>query len=125
VSAIERLSLTMRVMLEVGVVAALADWGIQTGQGTTAKVLLGLGVPLVGFGLWGAVDFHRARHAEGLRLVQELVISGLAAVAWYAAGAHLLGVALAAWSIVYHALVYASGARLLKPVSAPSHRAAL
>ena len=124
-SAREGFSLVLRVMLEVGVVIALADWGIHTGQGTPAKVLLGVGAPLVGFGFWGAVDFHRARHAEGLRLLQELVVSGLAAVAWYATGAHLLGVTLAAWSILYHAFVYASGARLLKSVTPSSHRAAL
>ena len=119
-SAIERLRLTLRVMLEVGVVAALAGWGIHTGQGAAAKVMLGAGVPLVGFGFWGAVDFRRARHAEGLRLLQELAVSGFAAGALYATGAHALGIAVAALSIVYHALVYASGARLLKPVDAPA-----
>ena len=103
----------------------LAYWGIHTGRGIVAKVLLGVGAPLVGFGFWGAMDFRRARHAEGLRLLQELVVSGLAALAWYASGAHLLGVAVAAWSIAYHAVVYASGARLLKPVTARSHRTAL
>jgi hypothetical protein len=41
-----------------------------------------LGAPLVGFGFWGAVDFHQAgRFAEPLRLIQELAISALAAVA--------------------------------------------
>ena len=69
----------------------------------------------IGFGLWGAVDFHRSRHGEMLRLVQELVISGLAAAACYAAGRHALAIALATLSIVYHALVYASGASLLTP----------
>jgi hypothetical protein len=79
----------------------------------------------LGFGFWGAVEFHGARHAEGLRVLQELVVSGLAALAWYVSGAHLLGVALAAWSILYHAFVYASDARLLKSVMPSSHRAAL
>jgi Protein of unknown function (DUF2568) len=114
-SPIQRLNLGLRVLLEVGVVVALGYWGVHTGQGTTAKLALGIGAPLLGFGLWGAVDFHRARRAESLRLVQELLISGLAAVAWYAAGAHALGITLAAVSILYHALVYASGERLLKP----------
>jgi hypothetical protein len=125
VSARERISLALRVLLEVGVVIALADWGIHTGQGMAAEILLGVGAPLVGFGFWGAVDFHRARHAEGLRFLQELVVSGLAAVAWYASGAHVLGVTLAAWSILYHAFVYASGSRLLKSVTPSPHRAAL
>ena len=118
-SAIERLRLTLRAVLEVGVVAGLAYGGIHTGQGPAAKVLLGVGAPLVGFGFWGAVDFRRVRHAEGLRLLQELVISGFAAGAFYAAGVHPLGIAVAALSILYHALVYVSGARLLEPDDAP------
>jgi Protein of unknown function (DUF2568) len=114
-SPIQKLNLTLRVLLELSVVVALGYWGVHAGQSTSAKVLLGIGAPLVGFGLWGAVDFHRSRHGEMLRLVQELVISGLAAAACYAAGRHAPAIALATLSIVYHALVYASGARLLTP----------
>jgi hypothetical protein len=111
---VQKLNLTLRVLLELGVVAALAGWGIHAGQSTAAKVLLGIGAPLVGFGFWGAVDLHRSRHGEVPRVVQELVISGLAAAAWYSAGTVALALALALLSVVYHTLVYASGARLLK-----------
>jgi uncharacterized protein DUF2568 len=114
-SAMQKVNLTLRVLLELGVVAALAYWGVHAGQSGFAKVLLGIGAPLVGFGLWGAVDFHRSGHGEILRLVQELLISGLAAAAWYAAGPHGLAIALATLSIVYHTFVFASGERLLKP----------
>jgi hypothetical protein len=113
----ERVTLVSRVLMEVGIVVALATWGYHTGSGTAAKILFAIAAPAVGFGLWGAVDFRRAgRLAEPLRLAEELVISGLAAAAWYAAGRHALGIALAALSVLYHALVYASGARLLSPV---------
>ena len=114
-SPVQKLNLILRVLLEVGVVAALAYWGAHTGESTAAKLLLGIGAPVVGFGFWGAVDFHRFRHAELLRLAQELAVSGVAAAAWYASGAHGLAIALAGLSIAYHALVYASGARLLDP----------
>jgi hypothetical protein len=111
-----RLNLALRVLLEVGIVVALASWGYHAGGGTGAKIALAVGAPVVGFGFWGAVDFHRAgRLAEPLRLLQELAVSGLAAAAWYAAGRHGLGIALGVLSVVYHALVYASGARLLQP----------
>jgi hypothetical protein len=112
----ERLNLILRVLVELGVVAGLAYWGVHAGSSTGTKVLFGIGAPALGFGFWGAVDFHRAgRLAEPARLIQELAVSGLAALAWYAAGRHGAGIALAALSVVYHALVYASGARLLKP----------
>ncbi len=110
------LNLPLRVLMEIGVVAALSYWGFHTGSSTAMKIVLEVGAPVVGFGLWGLIDFHQAgRFSEPLRLLQELVISGAAAVALYASGQHVLGLALASLSIVYHALVYASGERLLKP----------
>ncbi len=101
--------------------AGLAYWGVHTGDSTAAKVALGIVAPLVGFGIWGAIDFRQAgRLAEPLRLVEELVISGLAALALYSTGLHALGIALALLSVVYHALVYLQGARLLEPKHQPS-----
>ncbi len=110
----ETLNLTLRAILELGIVVGFGYWGFTAASGTVAKIALGLGAPALLFGFWGAVDFHRARHGEQLRLVQELVISALAAAALWAAGARALGVALAALSVVYHASVYLSGERLLK-----------
>ena len=48
-----------------------------------------------------------------------LIVSLLAALALYAGGSHGLGAGLGGLSIVYHALVYASGERLLKPSATP------
>jgi Protein of unknown function (DUF2568) len=111
----EAITLLLRVTMEAAIVVALGFWGYHTGSSTAASVGLMLAAPVVGFGFWGAVDFHQAgRWAEPLRLTEELVISGLAALAWYAAGHHALGIGLAALSLLYHALVYATGARLLK-----------
>ena len=121
----ERLNLGLRVLLESGIVAGLAYWGVHAGHGTGGELLLGIGAPVLAFGFWGAVDFRRTgRLAEPLRLLQELAVSGLAAAALYAAGRHGLGVGLAALSVVYHALVYASGERLLKPAGRSSGAAA-
>jgi Protein of unknown function (DUF2568) len=109
------INLTVRVTMECGVVAAFADWGVHAGGSTGMKIVLGILAPAVAFGFWGAVDFHQfGRLAEPLRLLEELAISGLAAVALYTAGHHALAVALGALSLLYHALVYATGARLLK-----------
>ncbi|HKI66908.1 MAG TPA: YrdB family protein [Solirubrobacterales bacterium] len=110
--------LALRVLMETGIVVALGWWGFATGDGALSQIALGVGAPVIAFGFWGAVDFRWAgRAAEPLRLTQELAISGLAAVAWYAAGQHALGIALATLSAAYHAVVYLSGERLLKPAS--------
>jgi hypothetical protein len=112
---LQALTLTLRAIMEAGIVGAFAYWGYQAGAGTGMKILLAAGAPLLGFGFWGAVDFHQAgRLAEPIRLFQELAISGLAAVALYATGQHAPGLTLGLVSIVYHALVYLQGGRLLK-----------
>ena len=101
--------------MEAGIVGVFACWGYEAGPGTGMKILLTVGAPALGFGFWGAVDFHQAgRLAEPLRLLQELAISGLAAAALFTAGQHLLGWVLGLVSVVYHALVYLQGGRLLR-----------
>lgn len=113
--ALGRVNLALRGAMELGIVAGLAWWGYHMGKGTLAGVSLGIAAPLLLFGFWGLVDFHKAGSmAEPLRLVQELVISGAAAVALYAAGQHVLGWALGLISVVHHVLVYVLGETLLK-----------
>jgi hypothetical protein len=124
-SPLQRLNLTLRALLEMSVVVALAYWGFRAGDGAAGKILLGVGAPVLGFGFWGAVDFRQAGQlAEPLRLTQELAISAVAAAALLAAGQPGLAIALAALSVVYHGLVYASGARLLAPPPAESRQVA-
>jgi hypothetical protein len=78
----QRLLLSLRVLMEIGVVAALAFWGAHFGGTTAEKIALGIAAPAIGFGFWGAIDFHQAgRLAEPLRLLQELAVSLLAALA--------------------------------------------
>ena len=113
-TAVQRMLLALRVVLEVGVVAGLAWWGYRTGGGGGTGALLAILVPTIGFGIWGAVDFHRAgRLAEPLRLTEELLISGLAAVGLIAVGPASSGWGLLGFSVVYHLLVYTNGERLL------------
>ncbi len=109
-TVLERFNLALRALMELGVVCGLGYWGYRHGG-----VILAVTAPVIGFGFWGAVDFHQAgRAAEPLRLLQELVVSGLAAAAVYTAGSHGPGWMLATVSVVHHALVYATGNRLLK-----------
>jgi len=115
VSAFDRLTLALRVLMEVGIVVGLAIWGVETGQSFAEKVVLGVIAPVAGFGFWAAVDFRGAgRWAEPARLTQELALSGLAALAWYSTGQRVPALLLAALSVAYHAVVYASGRKLLK-----------
>ena len=114
----EGIRLTLRAIMELGVVVGFAYWGYHVGRRPGSRIALAIAAPVVGFGVWGAVDFHRfGRAAEPLRLFEELALSGLAAAGLYVAGQRPVGWALAGLSVFYHVLVYATGGRLLKPRS--------
>jgi|GEM_PF-3611178 len=77
--------------MEFGIVGALAYWGFHIGRNSFLKIILGISAPILIFGFWGLVDFRKAgTMAEYLRLVQELVLLGLAAVALFFSGQHVL-----------------------------------
>jgi hypothetical protein len=108
-------NLALRGLMELGIVIALAYWGYHSGKNTMQSILLSVGAPLLIFGFWSLFDFRKVvATPEPYRLVQELVLSGLAAVAWYSAGQRNFGLALGLISIVHHVLVYVLGERLLK-----------
>jgi hypothetical protein len=108
-------NVALRSLMEFGILAGLAYWGFQTSATLMTKILLGILMPLAVFGFWGLVDFHNAGAlSEILRLVQELVISGLVAFALYLAGQPILAWTLAIISILHHVLVYLLGDTLLK-----------
>jgi Protein of unknown function (DUF2568) len=115
VSSLRWTNVALRGLMEAGIVAAMAYWGAWAGTTAVMKVALGVGAPVVVFGIWGAVDFRRAGAlAEWLRLAEELVLSAVAVAALYVAGQPLFALILAAASIAHHALVYACGDTLLK-----------
>jgi hypothetical protein len=108
------LNVGLRGIMEAGIVVAFAIWGYHAASGVMA-IALAIVVPALGFGFWGAVDFHQAgTFGEPLRLAQELIISMLAAFALYLVGQPIWAWALAIVSVVHHAAVYALGGRLLK-----------
>lgn len=96
-------------------IAAFGYWGYHVGNNGTMKILLGVMVPLIGFGFWGLVDFHQfGKKAETFRLLQELLVTGLAAFALYKTGMHALGWLLVIVSPIHHVLLYSLGEKLLK-----------
>ena len=113
--SLKTINLALRGIMESGIVAGLAYWGFHSGQNTAIKILLCIGAPLLVFGFWGLCDFHNfGKWSETLRLIQELLLSGLAAVALYTTGLHFWGWILGVISIIHHIFVYPLGETLLK-----------
>jgi hypothetical protein len=94
---IKNANLALAFFLELGVLAALGYWGFQTGQGTIAKIGLGIGTPIVAIVIWGMFGAPRSDwQLQGLwYLLLQVIFFGSAAVALFVAGQPVLGVAFA------------------------------
>jgi hypothetical protein len=108
---IKNANLALAFFLELGVLAALAYWGFQTGQGTIARIALGIGAPAVAIVVWALFGSPQAVwHLNGVyRLLLQVVFFGSAAVALFAAGQHVLGVVFALVFVLNTVLVSALG----------------
>jgi hypothetical protein len=98
-------------LLELCVLVALWYWGFRTGQGTIAKIGLGIGAPAVAvvvWGLFGAPNSAWQLH-DPWRLILYVVFFGSAAVALFAAGQRVLGLAFALVFMLNCTLIYALG----------------
>ena len=63
INTLKWLNVGLRAVMELGIVIALGYWGYKSGEGGMIKILLSVSVPLIGFGIWGLVDFHNAGHS--------------------------------------------------------------
>ena len=114
-SKLQAFNIALRGLMELGIILALGYWGYTFGNSMMGKIIWCIGTPLMGFGFWSLVDFHQfGKNSETLRLLQELVVSGIAALALYSTGMHILGWLIVGISILHHVLVYSLGERLLK-----------
>ena len=107
-TTLKNANLALAFLLELGVVAALGFWGFSTGSGVLAKIVLGIGAPLVAIVVWGLFGSPKATwHLDGLwRLLLQIVFFGLAAVALFAAGQRVLGVVFALLFVLNCTLLY-------------------
>jgi Protein of unknown function (DUF2568) len=105
VSGLRGVTLTVRFLCELAMLAGLAYWGFAVGDGAGAWVL-GVGAPLLAAVVWGALVAPKARWPVPIptRVVVELVLFGAAVGALAVAGqplaAVVLGVAALATSLL-------------------------
>jgi hypothetical protein len=76
---LDALLLTVRFLLELAALAALAWWGVRTGETALAKVLLGAGAPLATAVVWGAFIAPKASFAVPAPVHVALQLAVLAA----------------------------------------------
>ena len=94
-------NLTVAFLLELGALAALGYWGVQTGGGPVTKTALGVGAPLLAAVLWGLFAAPRAPVSMPLaKFAVELMVFGAAAAALYVTGHRVLAAAFALLVVV-------------------------
>jgi hypothetical protein len=111
--ALDTIALVLRGTMEAGIVGGLVFWGLRAGSSPLVRVVLAISAPVIVFGFWATVDFRwLGRSAEAMRLVQELAVAALVAVALFAVGSPVLGWSLAAVSVSHHVFARLAADRL-------------
>ncbi|WP_040813730.1 YrdB family protein [Nocardia concava] len=77
-------NLTLAFVLELVAVGALAYWGVRTGRGRTAKIVLGVGMAVAAVVLWGMFAAPQASYSIPVAAVvtKVAVFGGAAAGLW-------------------------------------------
>jgi Protein of unknown function (DUF2568) len=107
-AALRAANLALKFLLELGALAAFAYWGSRTGP-TAVNILLGVGAPLAMAVVWGTWAAPRAarRLERAPRVILELSVFALAALALIAADAPLVAAAFGAAVVLNAALLTA------------------
>lgn len=95
------IALIVRFLCELTMLAALAYWGFNAGNGVSAWVL-GLGAPTLAAVVWGAFVAPKAKRPVSIpvRLAIELVLFGAAAIGLAVVGQPVLAVVFAAAAVI-------------------------
>lgn len=110
-TVLKNANLALAFFLELAVLAALGYWGFSTGQGTLAKIGLGIGVPVLAVVVWALFGAPQAawRLQGPWFLLLRVAFFGSAAIALFAASQRVLGVVFALVFVVNLTLIYIWG----------------
>ncbi len=102
------LNIGLSFLLELLMLAAFGYWGFQTGTSTLIRVVLGIGTPLLAIIIWGIYNAPRSarRLARNPRLLLELFMFSLAALALAAAGQPAAALIFAIFILINLSLAY-------------------
>lgn len=111
--SMQSLNLAFRFILELIALVALALWGFSSSSELIIQLVLGLGAPAVAIAIWGTLVAPKAprRLEDPIRVALEVVIFGVASLAFVAWGSLLLGVLLAASATISLVLMFLWGQR--------------
>ena len=110
-SSLRIINMTIRFLLELCMLAALAYWGFQLAGGWLLRLVAGIGAPLLAATVWGLLIAPKARRrlADPWRFIVELVLFVLAAAALVAVARPSLAALLLVVYLINRLLVLLGG----------------
>ena len=110
-TALDALMYTVRFLLELAALGALAWWGVRTGETALAKVALGAGAPLAAAVVWGLFVAPKATFAVPgpVHVALQVLVFGGAVVALLALRETAAAELFAATVVVNAGALYALG----------------
>lgn len=87
---VKTLNLGVRFLLEILALVIFSFWGLHVTNQVVMKIVLGMGIPILVAAIWGIFGSPKAPYAlSGFsRVLLEVVILGLAALALFYTGKH-------------------------------------
>ena len=106
---VKQANLALALLLELGVLAALAYWGFATGATILLKIALGIGTPAAAILIWAIWGAPRSGHRLQGRAywLLRITFDAAGAIALFVAGQHILGVVFALIAALNCILAYA------------------
>jgi hypothetical protein len=103
---VKSINLGLAFFLELAALMAFAFWGYAASESTIGKILLGIGVPLIGVAVWGIFAAPRSkRRLKGLALLAfKIGFFALAVLALIVAGSTMAALILAVVAAINLAL---------------------
>jgi hypothetical protein len=116
--------------LTLGLLASVAYWGWQTGEGRVGQWILAAGAAAIAGIVWILVRFAGGRGSSPVavlrsgraRFAAELVIIGIAAAAVWTAGSRAASETLLTAFAIHYALTWDRVMRLIRPAELESRR---
>lgn len=101
------INMTVRFLLELCMLVALAYWGFQRDGGWLLRLAVGIGAPLLAATVWGLLVAPKAKRrlADPWRFLVELALFGLAAAALVVAARPYLALILLVVYLINRLLV--------------------
>jgi len=102
------INLALAFLLEIAMLVGFGYWGFHTDSSTLVQWILGIGVPVIAIVIWSIFNapLSKRRLARTPRTILEVIMFGLGALAFFAAGQTTLAAIFVVLIVINQVLLY-------------------